>query len=443
MLSFVTIRRLLLGIVILSGCISLVYSFSYRITPVVDPQAYDQIAVNVLAGKGFKENAEIDYRFDSAIVRAGPAYEYFLAGVYGVFGHRYEVVWIIQAVLHAITALFVFLIAKRLFSERGEVIGLLAAVLVGFHPDLIEASAMLLTETLYLFLTTLAVWIFVLVLDFSQSRKLALVLGAVVALGILSRPPLFLFVPIILFFYLINKRLMPALLFCMALVAVLTPWTARNYIIFHQFIPTTLIGSYNIWAGNTLQSNGGQLSAGFNPVTTYGGLNGYDHLKQKAGEEFKNFIFQHPLDFIRLTAIRTIRFFSLIRPMGFWFYQHGVSQAIFVAFSGGAIALLFVTGFVGLACLSVTGDSRQRYLVVLALSSIALLLPTVVQSRYRFQIYPFLAIFGSYVVLERKKIFKEQRGLALGILVFLFGITVADAATFWPVILDHLKTLGL
>src|SRR3989344_1758368 len=91
-------------VVILSLVLSLGHSFFYKIELAVDARAYDQIAQNILVGRGFIEDSSKDILFDHAIVRAGPAYEYFLAFIYRLFGHNLEAVWIIQAILHALTA---------------------------------------------------------------------------------------------------------------------------------------------------------------------------------------------------------------------------------------------------------------------------------------------------------------------------------------------------
>ncbi len=436
-------ERVLWGIIFCSLVATLAYAFIYRIQPLVDAQAYDAIALNLLSGCGFKEVCEQSFVFDTAIIRAGPGYEFFLAGVYALFGHSYAAVWVVQAILHAATAGLVFLIGRRLFSEGGIVIGLVAAASIGFHPDLIEASAMLLTETLYLFLTTLTIWFFVRAYELPGSWRWAGGLGFVAGLAILSRPPVFLFVPIILVAYALRKNFFSAAVFICVLGAVLAPWTLRNYHHFKTFIPTTLVGGYNIWIGNTLQSNGGQISGGFNPVTTYSEANGFLNFKQKANQEFKSFLLEHPLSFIKLSLIRTIRYFSLIRPMGFWFYQQGLSQAIFVALSGVAIAFLFMFGFIGLPVLWRVGTRQHRYLAVMAFSSIIVLLPTVVQSRYRFQIYPLLAIFAAYIVVNRKKIWSEQRRIVLVVSGFLTVVSIIDVFAFWSVIVSHLKVLGL
>src|SRR3989338_6372295 len=187
----------LLLVIFVSFILPLGYSFFYRIQPVVDAQAYDRIAMNLVDGFGFKEDRARSYQFDTAIIRAGPGYEFFLAGVYKVFGHRYEVVWVLQALLHALSAWLLFLISRKIFFENGDKIGLIAAVFFGLHPDLIEISAMLMTETLYLFLIILTVWF--LVDNYQVQRRslwYAITFGLVNGLAILTRPPVILFVPI-------------------------------------------------------------------------------------------------------------------------------------------------------------------------------------------------------------------------------------------------------
>ena len=85
--------------------------------------------------------------------------------------------------------------------------------------------------------------------------------------------------------------------------------------------------------------------------------------------------------------------------MGFWFYQTGLSQLVFVASSAISITILFISGFSGMILSWLDKNKLVNYLIVFALTSPLVLIPTVVQSRYRFQIYPFLAIFGGYFLV--------------------------------------------
>ena len=123
--------------------VSFAYALIFRIHPTVDAEAYDNIAQNLVVGNGFVEEAGADPAVDPAIVRVGPLYQYFLAGIYAVFGHRLWVVWLVQALLHAVSAYFVYSTARIAFRAYpfGQWASLLAATIFSFYPDLIEISA--------------------------------------------------------------------------------------------------------------------------------------------------------------------------------------------------------------------------------------------------------------------------------------------------------------
>ncbi len=454
-------NKTLAWILVLSFLLPLIYSFYFRIHPVVDAQAYDVIAVNIVDGFGFREDSSLSYEWDNAIVRAGPGYEYFLAGVYKIFGHHYEVVWIIQALLHTVSVWLIYLIALRVFSnieldekkdirkrflamlgmtgEGAKNIALISAALFAFWPDLIEISAMLMTETLYLFFTVLTLFLFVKVYEDHKNICLALVSGLITGLAVLTRPPILLFIPIFLFLYIQKKSYKAGAVFLFAALAALSPWVIRNYLIYNQLIITTMIGEFNIWVGNTLQADGGQLADGYNPLREYVNENGFFGLKEKAGMEFKMFLLNHPFVFIKLTFLRFIRFFSLIRPMGFWFYQSGLGEGAVVFSSLVWIAGVFLAGFSGLVELLKKKKTIFYYLAVMAATSPLVLLPTVVQSRYRFQIYPFLVLFAGYMIyksMQNKKWYKEKS--LLYTFSFLILVSLLDFFINFGTVLDRL-----
>lgn len=432
-------NKILTVIILLSFTASLLYSLVYQIRPLIDADAYDKIAVNLINGFGFRENSYLDYKFDYAILRAGPGYEFFLAGLYLIFGHSYLAVWVAQALLHALTAWIVYLTARRIFPNYSASLGLIAAAFIGFHPDLIEISAMLMTETLYLFLVSLLVLIFVKSYQEIGKNRWPVILGAVTALTILCRPTVILFAPIIILAYLFKKNLEAILLFIIPLVLFLSPWIVRNYLVYHQFILTTLIGQYNLWVGNTLTSNGGQFSDGYNFATGYADTYGFYGFKAHSSAQFWNFIFSEPVAFIKLCFIRTVRFFSLIRPMGFWFYQTGLKQMVFVFTSGLAIAALFISGFSGIVSALKEKNPLLYFLILLALTSPFALILSVVQSRYRFQIYPLLAIFAGYFLVNlfaRVPGFKKYLVITT---VFLLSISMLDTLSNVSTVIERLS----
>jgi len=434
--------RVIFIIVLLSLLLPLIYSFYHQIEPIVDARAYDRIAVNIVEGNGFREYAEGDLVDDISILRAGPVYEYFLAGSYAIFGRIFEAIWILQALLHALTTYLVFLIGSKFIEHRGALVGMVAAILFGLHPDLIEISAMVMTETVYLFLVVLTVYLFGRSYKSPDSQITVAMLSLSTGLAILARPPVLLFIPIIMLFYFIKKKWRSLAVFIVLTILVLTPWTMRNQEIFDDFIPTTLIGEYNIWIGNTLLSNGGQIAGGPNPATEYSDEFGFADFKSKATGEALSFISEYPGKFISLTATRVVRYFSLIRPMGFWFYQSGLPQGIFILSSLLAIALLFITGFAGLFIGARDKDHFVRFLALFAVSAPLLIIFATVESRYRFQIYPFLALLAGFLLAKltespNREILKRS----LVPVLFLVGISVIDLFLFSETVIEHLERL--
>ena len=246
-------------IILISLFGSLAYSFYFQITPQVDARGYDSAALNIVNGYGYRETADGDLVFDQAIGRIGPLYQYFLAGHYYLFGHRFEPVWISQAILHALTVLLVYLICLLIFknAERKKDISLLAAAIIGFYPDLVEISAMLMMETFYLFWFMLAVYLFFRFFD-KISFWTAVLSGLVFGLATLTRPPVLFLIPAVLFCYFTQKKRLAAGAFILTLVLVFVPWTARNYQVFHKISPLGAGGAYNFWIGNYHGANGEQ-----------------------------------------------------------------------------------------------------------------------------------------------------------------------------------------
>jgi len=418
-------NKILIIILISSLSISLAYSFYFRITPAVDAKGYDVIAENIVAGLGYREDLSRGIAADPAIIRVGPLYEYFLAGIYKIFGHHYEAVWLGQAILHALTAWLVYLTALLIFpnDDQRKKIGLWAAAIVGFYPDLIEISAMLMTETLYLFLACLLVYIF-----FSFIRHpggwLAILLGLITGLAVLARPPMLFLVPAILFYFWQKKLWRPAFLFLLVLFLVFTPWSWRNFKTYGQLMPFGNGGAFNFWIGNYHGGDGEQgLTA---EQTQFLSSHEMSEISGESINQFKNFLANYPLEFVKLTFLRINKYFSVIRPMGFWFYQQGLGQLLFILSSVLSSVFLFIFGLGGIFKAIAIRDKRLYYLLAMAILTPLIIFITVVETRYRFQIYPLLAIFAGYFIVAlsiNEPKWRQEKMLWLAIvLVFLNGI---------------------
>ncbi len=432
MIKWITVReylkkeRVILLICLATFIISLGYAFAYRIAPIVDAKAYDKMGWNIAQGNGFRLVLDVPIELDDAITYQGPMFQFFLAGIYSIFGHHIEAVWIVHALLRAFTVYFMFATCRLLFSEtNGRRIGLIAGAFIGFYPDLIEIAAMIMTETLFLFLSVLTLYIFARLyrkISYAGVVAFAFVLG----LTVLTRSTILAFSPFFLYFLFRQKARWQIGVFFLVLAAVLTPWAARNYFTYHAFIPTMANFGYNLIVGNRVGHDGeGGAPANLPEISRKYGMIGANVY---GVEYFKQFLREHPFLYVKLTMIRGMKYFSPIRPIGFWFYQTGWKQMVFVMSSAAASFVLFVCGFVGIFAGLKERKRAVYYLCWFSLVTAAPVIGILVETRYRFPIYPFMAIFAGFAIsgwMENKKIYQRYFAYSLLAVTAIGGIDLS------------------
>jgi len=227
-------RFFLLFIPLLTLIIGLGYlSFGPVFSSGGDFLSYEAVALNILNGNGFSYNG-ID-----PMVGDAPAYPLFLAGIYKVFGHSHDAVRIVQILLLAGIGIMTYLASRRHLKLSGALSGL-AAVLVVVWPYFILYTTLLLTETFYAFFLMLGVF-FLLEFNQSFSKKTGVISGLAMTVAALARP-IALFLPFwsAFFGFLLKRKkeiFKKQLLIILVCLAVLSPWTIRNFIQFKTFIP--------------------------------------------------------------------------------------------------------------------------------------------------------------------------------------------------------------
>lgn len=246
--------KILLGIFILALGLRLTSGLFLKQMPIEhDALQYNAIAKNILDGKGFTYDS-----IHPTAARA-PMYPYFLAAIYRILGYNYIYAKIAQAIIGAITCLFVYQIAKNLYSSF---IGILAAMVTCIYPSLIGYSNLLYSETLTGFLLVLSVFVFITAL---KKNKVYLFVMSGVSFGLLSlNYPKFMFLPLVLGFSFCSLHKFKASFLksffwlLLAVSLVIAPWTIRNLNTFGKLIPvstgfgttlwySTLPGDYTEW----------------------------------------------------------------------------------------------------------------------------------------------------------------------------------------------------
>lgn len=188
------------------------------------------------------------------------------------------------------------------------------------------------------------------------------------------------------------------------LILVFLPWTLRNYKVYGEIMPFGTAGAMNFWIGNYVGANGEQEAEG--AVKDFMSKNNPLDFQKESIKQFKNFVLDYPGEFAKLTLIRANKYFSILRPMGFWFYDSGWRQILFVLCSAAANLFALIFGLAGMTRAFKLKNKYLNYLLAFAIVSPLFMFITVVETRYRFQIYPFLAIFAAYFIYS----FGENKG---------------------------------
>ncbi len=186
----------------------------------VDP--YDSIAKNIISGRGYRSDSDhVDYE-------RLPLYVYFLVAVYKIWGSEAWKFQIIQALLDTISCLLIYLIALKLFQDRG--VALLAALAYALYFKMIQVTSLPVTEVLYVLL--LLIFLYVFHLSF-QKHQLSILAGVLLGAMTLCKPITLVFPIVAGAAYLLRlkrKAFKIGVLFFSGFLVLITPLFVRNYL---------------------------------------------------------------------------------------------------------------------------------------------------------------------------------------------------------------------
>jgi len=219
-----------------------------------------------------------------------------------------------------------------------------------------------------------------------------------------------------------------ALLF-VTTVIIMTPWTIRNFHIYNHFVPTSATGGYDLWIGNNPDAVGG-----FEKTPEQQRIRDTLHiieLETYGFHKYFEFIKKEPLKFVELQFRKTTMYFSGIRPTGWWSFLKNkpIDQAITLGASGLWTGVLLLFGLSGLwIFFRRKTDLKSRLFLAFALLQPISVIPVIVESRYRYPFFPFLALFSAMFLVwwwkekEIRTYLKKVLLSVLGILIIMTGI---------------------
>lgn len=218
-----------------------------------DPSDFSRTAASIASGHGYPPSNRAPGGGPSAF--RPPGYPVFLAAVYGVAGHEAPGIGrLVGAFLGTLSVALIGLIALRLWGGR---IGMLALGIAAVAPPLVIMSTALISEALFVPVVLGAV---ATALEARRSKRRfrwVIATGVLVGVATLTRTNgLILLLPFALAVAPTRsgRRLgagAPAAALVLAALLTIAPWTVRNWIEFHAFIPVsdesgyTLAGTYN------------------------------------------------------------------------------------------------------------------------------------------------------------------------------------------------------
>ncbi|GBC98810.1 hypothetical protein HRbin17_01325 [bacterium HR17] len=205
-----------------------------------DEPLYHGVAASLTQGKGYTLNGEPTARY-------GPGYVIFIAALYRLLGISPPAARVGNALLGSLLCALIAWWAIQLWGNRA---GLGAGLAATVYYPFVQLPPYLLTENLYLPLFVAAMMVtWLLCADRARNEPvvkgaLAGTLWGVAALTRSIALPIALLSSLWLGF---RRQWMHALLAITSLIAVLTPWTLRNYSVFAAFVPLQLSAGHDFY----------------------------------------------------------------------------------------------------------------------------------------------------------------------------------------------------
>ena len=327
-----------------------------------------------------------------------PVYPILVATIFSIFGAFTTasaiVVMLTQTALNLLTVFLVMRVALRLFNQASATVA-----------GLVWACSLPLIWMPTIFWETslsccLLIGLLTSVLRYRDLDVLKPIqwmrLGAYCGLAALVNPALLPSLAAVSFWLVFHRRRTLAwwpLLSVLTFAIVFAPWPVRNAAIFHAFIPLRTTVGFELWMGNHAGADG-YLDESLFPMYNQAELADYlarGEVAYSAHKSMlaKDFIAARPATFVRMTAIRAVRFWAGTGSRN--------GSKLFALHAG------FTTVF-GIAGLWLLARSRRYALTILfALPMVIFPIPYLIthaEFRYRLVLDPLLTIFAGYAITE-------------------------------------------
>lgn len=291
---------------------------------VLEHWAFGLIARSISSGHGFG-SPFAPTGAPSALLP--PVYSYLLAGIFKVFGVETQASVLtalsLNSLFSALTCIPVFLLARQAFGDR---VAKWAGWGWAFYPYGIYYGADWAWSTCLVTLELAWLFLFAWRLEKSSRVRNWILFGLLGGFSALTEPVVLSVVPLLAMWTLYRRYRqhlpwkMPLLAGALSAIAILSPWIARNYELFHRFIPVRSGFGLELYIGNNGYSER-WVNSSLHPNHNDAELSEYERLGEIAymdrkEHEAKAYIRAHPGWFAWMTLRRMVYLWT-----GFWSFD--------------------------------------------------------------------------------------------------------------------------
>lgn len=387
-----------------------------------DTYEYGEIAQNLLAGEGFK--CAMWFLPAELTAVKPPLYPLLLAGMLYLFGNlAYGILILLQCLAGAATCLVMLALGRRFFDSATATMG---AAFLALYPHVAYYSKNIQPQCLSVLLLLGIVYLTARLKD-RGAEKNALSLGILYGIAFLFEPSLCAFLPVSVVIAFLaglgeyGKKawIYPALVLLTSL-AILSPWTLRNWIVLDRFVPVRSDFGLNLFVGNqpwstgTLRMKDGQPIWENIPEQERAGTQGLStvDVNREYGRRAVAYMASHKIETLTRLIRKTYSFWWPFESQAYSYRSGSQPQGRFPLIRQITWAAVFFPGMAGMALafiqrwtwrkrLGMPGHHRASPAMLFwlfILYPLTYILTVADGARYRLVMEPFMVLLTAYLL---------------------------------------------
>ena len=380
------------------------------------------VAAAIASGRGF--SSPLPKLKTGPTAWLTPIYPYLLAGIFKVFGiYTYKSMVGIRVLNLAFSALTCWPICISGQMAFGRKVGILSGWLWAVLPDAIFYPAVWVWDTALTGLCMAVLFTATLKLRGSSRTRAWIGYGALWAFSAMVNPSVLGVLPFLALWALwplrarLREAMKPALAASLIFAAGITPWTIRNYVVFHKFIPLRSNFGLELWLSNNPEvpdTFAGYMHPTEDPkeAAKYAAMTEIAYMEEKQSEALA-FMRTHPRDTTRFFFRRFAENWMGVwdAPADSWRFMPPVMK----------LTLIWNCLFSLLSFLGAFFAYRARSELATPFASVMLMFPVVfyvthTSGRYRYPMDPIMTILTVFAIaFPLSQLLRRGQALGAGV----------------------------